>query len=129
MSCFNGRVHEFYEISIDQFEGHNLSSTAYFLSHCHSDHMLGLSSTELNTVFTKNNNVKLYCPDITTGLLLGLDEYSHLKSSIQSLDCETEHCIAVPSRQGSGDVSYYVTVSLIPAGHCPGSVMFLFRRD
>ena len=129
MSCFPGRLHEFNEISLDQFAGENLTSSVYFLSHCHSDHMVGLSSIEFSTVLKEHGRVKLFCHDVTAGLLLGLEEYSHLESSIHSLECGTDYSIAVPSEQGSDQIAYYVTVSLIPAGHCPGSVMFLIRRD
>ena len=128
MSCFPGRLHEFKEISLDQFAGENLTSSVYFLSHCHSDHMVGLSSIEFSTVLRENGRVKLFCHTVTAGLLLGLEEYSHLESSIHSLECGTDYSIAVPSEQGSDQIAYYVTVSLIPAGHCPGSVMFLIRR-
>jgi hypothetical protein len=36
MSCFAGRMKELKNVSIDCFENSNLSSTAYFLSHCHT---------------------------------------------------------------------------------------------
>ena len=129
MSCFPGRLHEFKEISLDQFAGENTTSSVYFLSHCHSDHMVGLSSSQFSAILSENSSVKVYCHDVTAGLLLGLDEYVHLQSSIHSLDCGTDYSIAVPSQQDRNQIAYYVTVSLIPAGHCPGSVMFLIRRD
>ena len=129
MSCFPGRLHEFKEISLDQFAGENTTSSVYFLSHCHSDHMVGLSSSQFSAILSENSSVKVYCHDVTAGLLLGLDEYVHLQSSIHSLDCGTDYSIAVPSQQDRNQIAYYVTVSLIPAGHCPGSVMFLIRRE
>jgi len=36
MSCFEGRIKELKNVSIDCFENSNIYSTAYFLSHCHS---------------------------------------------------------------------------------------------
>jgi DNA cross-link repair 1C protein len=36
MSCFKGRMREYRNISIDRFDGENLKSTAFFLSHVHS---------------------------------------------------------------------------------------------
>ena len=36
MSSFSGKIKEFPQISIDRFDGRNLASTAYFLSHAHS---------------------------------------------------------------------------------------------
>jgi len=36
MSCFEGRIKELKNVSIDCFENSNIYSTAYFLSHCHT---------------------------------------------------------------------------------------------
>lgn len=36
MSCFEGRVKELKNVSIDCFENSNIYSTTYFLSHCHA---------------------------------------------------------------------------------------------
>ena len=36
MSCFEGRIKEMKNVSIDCFENSNIYSTAYFLSHCHT---------------------------------------------------------------------------------------------
>lgn len=36
MSSFSGKIKEFPQISVDRFDGRNLASTAYFLSHAHS---------------------------------------------------------------------------------------------
>ena len=92
--------------------------------------MVGLSSSDFSNVLSSSpsDRVKLYCHSVTTGLLQGLQEYAHLISSIESLECDSEYYIPVPSRQDSS-ILYYITVSLIPAGHCPGSVMFLIRKD
>jgi len=35
MTTFTGKLLEYPYISIDRFNGDNLESTAYFLSHCH----------------------------------------------------------------------------------------------
>lgn len=43
MSTFTGLMNEFPSISVDRFDNENLNSTIFFLSHCHTDHMVGLS--------------------------------------------------------------------------------------
>lgn len=46
MSTFGGLVEEIPGISIDRFDGHNLKSKVFFLSHCHTDHMVGLDEAK-----------------------------------------------------------------------------------
>lgn len=46
MSTFGGLVDEIPGISIDKFNGVNLNSKIFFLSHCHTDHMHGLSEAK-----------------------------------------------------------------------------------
>lgn len=43
MSTFNGRFRSIPGISADRFDGLNRQSTVFFLSHCHTDHMIGLN--------------------------------------------------------------------------------------
>ena len=47
MSDFDGPKLEFPGVSIDRFNGENFKSTVYLLSHCHTDHMMGLNEPEL----------------------------------------------------------------------------------
>ena len=47
MSEFSGPISEFPGVSLDHFNGDNLKSTVCFLSHCHTDHMVGLNEPEL----------------------------------------------------------------------------------
>lgn len=42
MSTFSGVIKEIDGISVDNFLSFNLESKAFFLSHCHLDHMKGL---------------------------------------------------------------------------------------
>lgn len=46
MSTFGGRFNEIPNISVDRFDGPNLQSNVFFLSHCHLDHMVGLENPE-----------------------------------------------------------------------------------
>lgn len=43
MSTFGGIMTEFPFISVDRFDNDNVDSQLFFLSHCHMDHMVGLS--------------------------------------------------------------------------------------
>ncbi len=44
MSTFSGIMTEFPSISVDRFDNENQKSSAFFLSHCHMDHMIGLDN-------------------------------------------------------------------------------------
>lgn len=47
MSTFNGFIEEISGISVDRFTELNFQSKLFFLSHCHADHMIGLSEITL----------------------------------------------------------------------------------
>lgn len=83
----------------------------FFLSHMHSDHTVGLSSTWCRPV---------YCSPITAYLL-----HRHLQVSkqwIRALEVGESHIL--PLDEVGRET---MTVTLIDANHCPGSVMFLFE--
>lgn len=82
---------------------------AYFLSHFHSDHYIGLTSTWARG--------PIYCSRITGNLVrqqLRVDPK-------YVVDLEFEHTLEVPGTNG-------VRVTMIPANHCPGSSLFLFEK-
>lgn len=105
-------------ISIDEFTGENLKSYAYFLSHCHTDHMKGLASSEFETALQKNNAF-IYMSAVSKSIIEKM--YSWLIKYIKELNIEGKNYVDIPS------IDTTITVTLIPAGHCPGSVMFLFE--
>ncbi|NWH86085.1 DCR1B exonuclease, partial [Aegithalos caudatus] len=76
----------------------------FFLSHMHADHTVGLSSTWSRPV---------YCSPLTARLL-------HHRLQVSK-------CWIRPLEVGQSHVVDEVTVTLIDANHCPGSVMFLFE--
>ncbi|XP_053819832.1 5' exonuclease Apollo [Vidua chalybeata] len=76
----------------------------FFLSHMHSDHTVGLSSTW---------HRPLYCSPLTARLL-------HHRLQVPM-------CWIRPLEVGQSHVVGDVTVTLIDSNHCPGSVMFLFE--
>ena len=122
MSCFGGKTNEYPTVSLDRFDGVNLDSTLYFLSHCHSDHMVGLADPAFSSRLSENG-YKLYCHPVTAGLLIGMSWYEHLQPFIEKLPSDKPQLIQIP-----GDTRT-ISVTLIPAGHCPGSVMFLLEGD
>lgn len=97
-------------ICVDAFRyGAVQGCNAYFLSHFHSDHYVGLTSNWCHG--------PIYCSKVTGNLVkqqLQVDP-----KWVVSLDFETK--VEVPGTQG-------VAVTMIPANHCPGSSLFLFER-
>lgn len=99
-----------FSISVDAFRyGAVEGCRAYFLSHFHSDHYVGLTSSWVHG--------PIFCSRITGNLVkqqLRVDPK-------YVVDMEFEKKIEVP---GTDEV--YVT--MIPANHCPGSSLFLFEK-
>ncbi|OWF41607.1 protein artemis-like [Mizuhopecten yessoensis] len=125
MSCFKGRMSEYRNISLDRFDGQNLNSTVYFLSHLHEDHTVGLSVSSFITRLKESSEVYLYCSDVTKVLLIESPKYQHLERYIKTLPINQPVTVSIP--QASSCKVDMVQVTLLPAAHCPGSVMFLFE--
>jgi len=82
---------------------------AYFLSHFHSDHYIGLTSTWTHG--------PIYCSRVTANLVrqqLRVDPK-------YVIGLEFEETVDVPNTRG-------VRVTMISANHCPGSSLFLFEK-
>lgn len=82
---------------------------AYFLSHFHSDHYVGLTSHW--------SHGPIYCSKVTANLVrqqLRVDP-----KYVVAL--EFEKTVEVPNTKG-------VKVTMLPANHCPGSSLYLFEK-
>ncbi|KAH6691596.1 DNA cross-link repair protein pso2/snm1 [Plectosphaerella plurivora] len=97
-------------ICVDAFRyGAVKGCNAYFLSHFHSDHYIGLTSSW--------QHGPIYCSKVTGDLCK-----MQLRVAAQWIvPLEFEETVEVPGTQG-------VTVTMIPANHCPGSSLFLFEK-
>lgn len=134
MSTFDGKVKEFPDIRIDHFRLSSEASRpplAYFLSHVHSDHLLGLESCK---------SPFIYCSPATKEIILRLEKYPHrmnfakgiletrkqtyrhLKKLLKTIPLETPAVIDLaPGRS--------IRVTLFDANHCVGAVSFLIEGE
>ncbi|XP_013411942.1 protein artemis-like [Lingula anatina] len=128
MSTFCGQMREYSRISLDRFDKENLESTAFFLSHCHTDHMVGLSYPSFLYRLNSCRDIKLYCSEVTRQILLHMQDgnYKHLDKHVVALSENNPTRLRIPNFSGKAEE---VVVTLIPAAHCPGSVMFLFEGE
>ena len=97
-------------ICVDGFRyGKVEGCNAYFLSHFHSDHYIGLTSSWCHG--------PIYCSRVTANLVR-----QQLKVDPKWVrDLEWEQTVEVPDTKG-------VFVTMIPANHCPGSSLYLFEK-
>lgn len=133
MSTFNGYVKEFPHIRIDQFRPvpGRPPPLVGFLSHVHSDHLIGLENQNYRAPF-------VYCSSATRELVLRLEKafhrmnfakgllechrktYEHLANILRPLPLDTPTKIELsPGNE--------IKVTLLDANHCLGAVMFLIE--
>ncbi|XP_036763936.2 protein artemis isoform X3 [Manis pentadactyla] len=103
MSSFEGQMVEYPTISIDRFDRENLRARAYFLSHCHKDHMKGLRAPALKRRLECSLKVYLYCSPVTKELLLTSPKYRFWEKRIMSIEVETPTQISLVD-EASGKV-------------------------
>ncbi|KAG0376251.1 hypothetical protein BGX24_008030 [Mortierella sp. AD032] len=131
MSTFDGLIREFPTVAIDNFRIRP-NVKVYLLSHVHSDHLAGLAA--------KTWDSPIYCSPISATWLPMLAtrskqlafengeervlcrKYAHLKPFMRPLVTDVPHYLDL----GNGRRA---RLSLIPAHHCPGAVMFLLQDD
>ncbi|ORY62316.1 DNA repair metallo-beta-lactamase-domain-containing protein [Pseudomassariella vexata] len=97
-------------ICVDAFRyGAVQGCKAYFLSHFHSDHYIGLTA--------KWSHGPIYCSKVTGSLVK-----QQLRTNPKwVVELEFDEKFKVPGTEG-------VFVTMIPANHCPGSSLFLFEK-
>ncbi|KAK3497146.1 uncharacterized protein B0T23DRAFT_352845 [Neurospora hispaniola] len=100
-----------FSICVDAFRyGAVQGCKAYFLSHFHSDHYMGLSASWVHG--------PIYCSKVT-GSLVKMQLRTAAKYVVELEFGET---VPVPETGGA------VMVTMIEANHCPGSSLFLFEK-
>lgn len=114
MSTFNGKIQEIPGISVDEFV--NVDEKCYFLSHCHTDHMEGLSTLQTEAPF--------YTTAISALFLQS--KFPDLKDNIKILEFGVATSIDLQHNEDS--VQNFI-VTALSAGHCPGSCMLFFQTE
>ncbi|KAI1383285.1 DRMBL-domain-containing protein [Hypoxylon trugodes] len=99
-----------FSICVDAFRyGAVKGCNAYFLSHFHSDHYIGLTANW--------SHGPIYCSKVTGSLVK-----NQLRTAAKWVkELEFEETVEIPGTEG-------VTVTMLPANHCPGSSLFLFEK-
>ncbi|RGP80394.1 DNA cross-link repair pso2 snm1 [Fusarium longipes] len=99
-----------FSICVDAFRyGAVQGCKAYFLSHFHSDHYIGLTA--------KWCHGPIYCSKVTGSLVR-----NQLRTAAKwVVELEFDKSYDIPGTEGA-------TVTMIPANHCPGSSLFLFEK-
>ncbi|QPC74834.1 hypothetical protein HYE68_005586 [Fusarium pseudograminearum] len=99
-----------FSICVDAFRyGAVQGCKAYFLSHFHSDHYIGLTARWCHG--------PIYCSKVTGSLVK-----NQLRTAAKwVVELEFDKPYDIPGTEGA-------TVTMIPANHCPGSSLFLFEK-
>uniref|UniRef100_A0A182N057 Protein artemis n=1 Tax=Anopheles dirus TaxID=7168 RepID=A0A182N057_9DIPT len=119
MSTFSGLIPELPGIAIDCFDDQCRSGASlFFLSHCHTDHMRGLSDPAPLTG-------SLYMSPVSSVLIR--HRFPLIADAVRELTLlEVVTQRVVPC---DGSEPYELYVRTLPADHCPGSVMFYFETE
>ncbi|XP_021932271.1 protein artemis-like isoform X2 [Zootermopsis nevadensis] len=88
--------------------------------------MRGLRSNFFLKRLDHEAHVYLYCSEITAHILSSENTFSEVLHKIKVLPLGVSSIVKILDHNGSAED---VTVSLIPTGHCPGAVMFLFEGE
>lgn len=109
-NSFNGLIKEFPGLGVDKF---NTPAKVFLLTHCHSDHLNGLKNKSFGSIVYSSE---------TTKKLLSLDPSAkHVLPYIKGVGFNKPFIVSLDE----GDI----TVTLIPAYHCPGASMFLIEGE
>ena len=83
--------------------------------------MVGLSSPQFLDHLESNSGVYLYCSAITARFLQASIRHRPLDPYVRPLPLEEMVKINIPNV--AEEATHHIWVTLIPAAHCPGSVM------
>lgn len=86
MSTFKGIIAEIPGISVDQFQNENHNSRAFFVSHCHTDHIRGIETIKFLKLLKDNEKAKIYTSGVTQIILNA--NFPLLSSHIVGLNTE-----------------------------------------
>lgn len=111
MSTFDGVIAEIPGVIVDFFESNE--GKCYFLSHCHTDHMVGLGLL--------STSAPIYTTSIS-GLIISRN-YPSLQGNIRILEVGIATVIKIAGHDQD------VVVTALSAGHCVGACMLLFQTD
>ncbi|KAM3723788.1 Protein artemis [Dirofilaria immitis] len=129
MNSFCGRFNECNWITVDQFGLDNLKSSAFFLSHCHTDHMQGLDSDQFYELI-ESKTAAFYCHRISKILLSSENCYARLLEHIVPKNYGEKFTITAICNNEKQELllpSSSVDVTFLDAQHIPGSAMILFE--
>ncbi|XP_014259133.1 protein artemis [Cimex lectularius] len=121
MSIFSGvfQEKELCGIQIDKFElNSNSKPKIFFLTHYHSDHIVGLNDLNYINYFNENDDVYLYCSEITKKLI----KKNIVLNEKRIIIHEEGAVVICPNDE-------WIKVTALRAGHCPGSLMYLFESN
>lgn len=119
MSTFDGVIKEFPYIRVDRFNNELETAKAFFLTHCHTDHMEGLELPEFLRYLVDGKY--LYASPISVRILKNM--YPEYERYLREIAIGESILLTVRHK----DDIVCLNVRALPAGHCPGSVMFLFE--
>ena len=120
MNNFEGQLHLYPEVCIDNFESNcifNLMIRCYILTHFHDDHMKNLEDDKFRRLLKDGqNSIKFLCSPITKKFIQTCGKYQHLAEYCYEVECETPVLVNINRKE-------CLTVTFCGSGHCPGSVM------
>ncbi|CAF2401628.1 unnamed protein product [Rotaria sp. Silwood2] len=143
MCTYHGILEEYPLISIDSFETHNYTSTMFFITHIHMDHLVGLERPEFGKYVAKIN-APIYMSEISKQLISTMAPYRHLIPYFKSVPIDQPFALTIQSidpvqakkKEGANNdslkntlsshtphVGETILVTCFGSGHCPGSVM------
>lgn len=99
---------------MDNFTTSKKPTQFFLLTHAHADHLKGLDSGGFS-------GHTIYCSEITKELIKQNPKYNKNLTSMKTLEENERHKIKYKDQ--------WVFLTLIPARHCPGAVMFLIEND